>query len=126
MGTISFIHSGLSNATWIFFLVLGLWGLVRAIRGQGVDGNYLGTMAIGEGLYILQGILGTILWFGGLSGTLSRPSIHLLYGVFAIVFLPFVYFSWLHGDDSNRGQWVLALSTLFLFGIALRGILTSI
>ena len=52
--------------------------------------------------------------------------IHLLYGIFALVFLPFVYVSVLRGDDTNRAQWVLAFTTLFMFGIALRSISTSI
>ena len=26
----------------LFFLIIGLWGLFRAIRGQAVNGNYLG------------------------------------------------------------------------------------
>lgn len=116
------IHATLSNTVWLFFLALGLWGLWRAIRAQGVDGNYLGAMAIGEGLYIGQAILGTILWIQG--GRPMRADIHLLYGIFALLFLPFI-FGVLRGDDSNRGQWVYALSNLFLFGIALRAITTG-
>ncbi|HQF71734.1 MAG TPA: hypothetical protein PLH39_10700, partial [Promineifilum sp.] len=63
---------------------------------------------------------------GGGSAQIARPDIHLLYGVFALIFLPFIYVSVLRGDDTNRAQWVLAFTTLFLFGIALRSITTSI
>jgi hypothetical protein len=100
-----------------------LW---RAYRNQGINGSYLGALAIGEGLYALQGILGGILWSGGLLTAVGRPFIHILYGIFALVFLPFVYFVWLQSDDTNRGQWVMALSALFLFGIALRAISTGV
>lgn len=126
MTTLSSIHSALSNTAWIFFLILGLWGLFRAIRGNPVNGNYLGAAFIGQLIFVAQAILGTILWLGGTSGNMQRPGIHLLYGVFALVFLPFIYLSVLRGDDTNRAQWVLAFTTLFLFGIALRSISTAV
>ena len=116
------IHGTLANTVWLFFLLIGLWGLVRAIRGQGVDGNYLGALVIGEGLYVLQGILGFVLWLEG--GRPGRAGIHLLYGIFSMRFLPFM-FGVLRGDESHRGQWVYALVTLFLFGVALRAIYTG-
>ncbi len=120
MEVISVIHSGLANTLWLFFLIVGLWGVARAFRKQGIDGSYLGAMAIGQLLYWLQGILGLTLWAGGYIGAVARPEMHVLYGAFAMVFLPFVYLAWLRGDDSNRGQWVMGLSTLSLFIIALR------
>ena len=126
MSTLIAIHSALSNTAWLFFLILGLWGLFRAIRGQSVNGNYLGAAFIGQMIFVAQAVLGTILAIGGGLGDIGRPEIHVLYGVFALIFLPFVYVSLLRGDDTNRAQWVLAFTTLFLFGIALRSISTSI
>lgn len=120
------LHEGLSNMTWMFFLAIGLWGLVRAIRGKAVDGSYLGAAAIGQGLFILQAAIGVVLWINGRLSALNRPDVHVLYGAFVIVFLPFIYFTALRGDDSNRGQWVLAFSNLFLFGVALRLIETGL
>ena len=126
MVVIQSIHSALSNTAWLFFLIIGLWGLFRAIRGQAVDGNYLGAAFIGQLIFIVQAVLGTLLWLGGYSVEIVRPGIHLLYGVFALVFLPFIYLSVLRGDDTNRAQWVLSFTTLFLFGIALRSIATAV
>jgi hypothetical protein len=126
MAIIFSLHGALSNTAWLFFLIIGLWGLFRAIRGQAVNGNYLGAAFIGQMLFVVQAILGTLLWIGGNSTNIQRPSIHLLYGAFALVFLPFIYMSVLRGDDTNRAQWVLAFTTLFLFGIALRGISTAV
>ena len=111
---------------WMYFLVISLWGLVRAIRGQVVDGSYLGAVVIGQGLFILQAIIGVLLWVDGRLSALARAEVHILYGAFVVVFLPFIYFTALRGDDSNRGQWVLAFSNLFLFGVALRLITTGI
>lgn len=125
METLALIHGALSNTAWLFFLALGLWGLFRAIRGLPMNGSYLGAAFIGQMIFVTQAILGGILWLGNGSGNMQRPGIHLLYGVFALVFLPFIYFSVLRGDDSNRSQWVMAFTTMFLFGIALRAITTS-
>jgi hypothetical protein len=90
-----------------------------------VDGGYLGALVIGQLLYLSQGIMGVILWVGGRLSLVSRPEMHVIYGAFATVFMPFVYLVWLKGDDSNRAQWVLSLTSLFLFGIALRAIGTA-
>ena len=125
MDTLILIHSRLSQTVVLFFLFLGIWGLYRAIRRYGVDGSYMGALVIGQILYIVQGILGAILWATGHLGAVARPEMHILYGAFALVFLPFVFLVWLKGDDSNRAQWMLALTTLFLFGIANRAISTA-
>lgn len=125
MTVIQSVHGALSNTAWLFFLMIGLWGLVRAIRGQAVNGSYLGAAFIGQLIFVIQTGLGAALWIGGYSTGIQRPGIHLLYGVFALVFLPFIYLSVLRGDDTNRAQWVLAFTTLFLFGIALRAISTA-
>lgn len=125
MSVIQAIHGALSNTAWLFFLIIGLWGLFRSIRGQAVNGSYLGAAFIGQMIFVVQAVLGTLLWLGGYSAEIQRPGIHLLYGAFALVFLPFIYLSVLRGDDTNRAQWVLAFTTLFLFGIALRAISTA-
>jgi phosphatidylglycerophosphate synthase len=122
MAVVLNLHQVLSNTTWLFFLIVGIWGMYRAIRGYGVDGSYLGAMAVGEILFIVQAILGVILLLG--SGTPGR-GVHILYGVFAVVALPGL-FAYLRGDDSNNSQWSYALMTLFLFGVALRSISTGV
>lgn len=124
METVIRIHAALANTVWIFFLALGLWGMYRAIRRMNVDSSFLGALVIAEGLYLLQGVLGLVLWLGGRSVYVPRMTMHVLYGVFAVVFLPFL-FTYQRGDDSNRAQWVYALGLLFLFGIALRAISTG-
>ncbi|MEM7800342.1 MAG: hypothetical protein AAF633_14195 [Chloroflexota bacterium] len=125
MTTLLTLHSGLLNTAWIFFLIVGIWGVFRAIRGLGVDGGYWGAVAVGQLIFVAHAVLVASLLFGGLSASLEQPGIHLLYGAFALVFLPFIYLVALGGDDSNRGQWVMAFSTLFMFGIALRMITTG-
>ena len=116
------IHGVVSNTTLLFFLLLGLWGVFRAFRKRGVDGSYWGALIIGEGLFILQAVLGLVLWLDG-----GRPgrTVHLLYGVFALVALPGL-FAYLKGDDSNQAQWYYGLLSLFLCGVASRAIGTAV
>lgn len=125
MATLFIIHDGLANAAWIFFLAVGIWGVVRAARGLGTDGAYIGAVFIGQSIFVAQAVFGGILWLGSGTGGLERPGIHLLYGLFSLVFLPFIYLVTLRGDDSNQAQWILAFATLFMFGIALRSIVTA-
>ena len=120
---INIIHTGLSNATVLYFLFGGLYGFYRAARKQGVDGNYLGIVAIGFCLFLAQGILGGILFAQNFSPT--RGGLHALYGIFNMLLLPFVY-GYTKADDSNAAQWMYAFSMLFLFGTALRTIQTGL
>ncbi|MGH2536761.1 MAG: hypothetical protein ACRDHL_05155 [Candidatus Promineifilaceae bacterium] len=114
-------HRFLSQAIVLYFLLAGLWGLLRAVRKQGLDGDYLGALVIAEGLYIVEALLGAALMIAG-----ERPGrgVHLLYGVFALVALPGL-FAYLRGDDSNQAQWYFALLTLFLAGVGIRAIGTA-
>lgn len=116
MDTILILHSRFSNTVWLFLLALGLWSLWRAVRGQGVDGGFLGALVIGQVLIVIQTLMGGILWLNGNGVNLATPAIHILYAAFSLVFLPFVFLYWLRGDDSNRAQWVLTFAVLFQFG----------
>lgn len=122
MSVILQIHGVVSNSAVLFFLLLGIWGLFRAIRRQGVDGSYMGALVIGELIFVAQAVMGIILAIGG--GVPGRGNFHYLYGAFALVALPGL-FAYLRGDDSNLAQWYYGLATLFLFGIALRAIGTG-
>ena len=107
----------------MFYLIVGLWGLYRAIRRQPVNGSYLGALVVIQIVVVVQGLLGGYLHLQG--GRPERSGIHILYGLFAIVFIPGM-FAYLRGDDSNRAQWVYALCTLFMVGVSLRAISTGI
>lgn len=108
----------IATATRTFFAILGIWGVVRAIRGLGVDGSYLGAVAIGTILYVVSLIFDITLFFGGIMP--DRPGLHYLYAVFAALLMPFIYGSVVKGDDSNTAQWIWAFVTVFLWGIAVR------
>lgn len=116
MDTIVILHARLANTVWLFLLFLGLWSLWRAIRGQGLNGNFLGALFISQVLIFVEAGLGGLLYLSGRGGNIADPAIHILYGAFSLVFVPFVFLYWLRGDDSNRAQWVLSFAVLFQFG----------
>jgi hypothetical protein len=116
MDTIVILHARLANTAWLFLLFLGLWSLWRAIRGQGLNGNFLGALFISQVVIFVEAGLGGLLYLAGRGGNINDPAIHILYGAFSLVFLPFVFLYWLRGDDSNRAQWVLTFAILFQFG----------
>ena len=70
METIVILHGRLANTVWIYLLILGLWSLLRAIRGEGLSGNFLGALIIAQVLIYIQAILGGFLFLGGQSSNL--------------------------------------------------------
>lgn len=119
--TLTMIHERLGVAMLIFSVVAAVWGIVLYLRKQGIGGNYWGILAVGELLFLAQGIVGTVLWIQGL-----RPGrvIHLLYGAVAVFTLPAYYFL-SGGRDDRRAAIGYGLIMLFLFGISLRAIGTA-
>ena len=115
------VHGIISNTVVLFFLALGIWGVYRAFRRYTVDGSYIGALVIGEALFVLQGILGAVLYLGD-----ARPGrvVHFIYGSFVLVALPGL-FAYLKGDDSNQAQLYFGLAAISLFGVALRAISTG-
>ena len=117
------VHRALSNTLWLFYLFLAIWGLVRAVRRQPVDGSYFGAIAVVQLVILVEVILGAIIYLG----TDARPGrelVHYLYAAFGVVFLPGL-FAYLRGDDSTSAQWIYALASLFMFGVILRIIGTA-
>jgi hypothetical protein len=114
--TIVILHARLANTVWLYLLILGLWSLWRAIRGEDLNSNFFGALVIAQVLIFSQAILGALLWLSGQSSELLNSTMHFLYAGFSLVFLPFVFLYWLRGDDSNRGQWVMSFAVLFQFG----------
>lgn len=114
--SLTLIHDGLAGAALLFSAVAALWGLVRAVRKQGMDGSTWGILATGELLLLAQGAVGIALWLGG-----ARPErgIHVLYGVVMGLTLP-AYYAISRGRDDNRAAWAYAILWVFLAGIALR------
>lgn len=115
------LHDRLSLTVMLYMGALGIWGLVAYFRGQSVTGSIGGALLIGEVLVLLQVAAGVILVAVG-----TRPpgAVHYLYGITAILVLPF---AWSYVRDRNQRQALLiySLVALFIFGLAVRGAMTG-
>jgi hypothetical protein len=116
------VHDGLSRACLLFSLIIGLYGLWRFFRQEGVGGNLWGILAAGELLYAAQGVVGVVLY--ALGGRPARTWVHILYGILLVITLPGA-FAYLRGKDSRREALIYGLIGLFLAGVSLRAISTA-
>jgi hypothetical protein len=120
--TVLWLHQGIGNAAPIFMALLGVFSLINYIRGQGIDGNILGIIAIGEIMMIIMAVLGITLLIG--LGLLQIVGIHFLYGSLSVLFIPGL---WLYtrGDTGRRAALIWALGGFFMMGLAIRAITTA-
>ncbi len=119
--TLSEIHGLLGNALAIFSLLIMLWALLHALRGREIGGDFWGAVAIGEGLIVLQALVGGILV---LRGAMPVRTIHFLYGALTLLTWPAV-FAFTRGDTTRRTAIIWVLASAFLFGISLRAAMTA-
>lgn len=101
--------------------VTGLWGLLSYLRGGTLSGSLAGTFLIGQGLVVVQVIAGVGL---ALFGARPATSVHYLYGVTAVLVLPFVW-SYVRDRDQRQGLLFYSLIALFVAGLAVRGMTTG-
>lgn len=121
MSTVLLFHERLATTVMLFMGAIGFWGLFSFARGQVLSGSISGALLIGQGLVIVQGILGAILFIDG--G--HRPSsVHYLYGITAIIITPFVW-SYVRDRHPRQGLLFYSLTALFIFGLAIRGMQTG-
>ncbi|MGB8647157.1 MAG: hypothetical protein WCF84_18110 [Anaerolineae bacterium] len=114
-------HCRIALSSLFYAFALGAWGTVGFLMARGVSGNYFGALAIGELLMLVQGALGVILV---LTGNWPADWVHLLYGVLAVSVWPFVYVS-TQAAVSRREMGYYALASFFIFGLAVRAIMTG-
>lgn len=115
------LHDRLSTTVMLYMAALGLWGLVAWFRGQAVSGSIGGALVIAELLVLVQVAAGMLLVATGL-----RPptSTHYLYGITAILVLPFAW-SYFRMRDQRQALLIYSLLALFIFGLAVRGAMTG-
>lgn len=105
----------------LFMAALGVWGLFAYARGQTVTGSFAGSLVIGEILVSVQVIAGLLLV---VSGVRPSTSTHYLYGTTAILVLPFAW-SYFRERDQRQALLMYSLLALFIFGLAVRGMMTG-
>ncbi|MEZ4768994.1 MAG: hypothetical protein R2844_11290 [Caldilineales bacterium] len=116
------IHDRLAVSAVLFAGVCAVWGFINYLRGQDMTSGYWGALVICEILMIAQGILGIVLALEG--NAPPRAVVHYLYGISAVISLPAVYV-FTGGRDTRRESLLYAVVSLWLFGLAIRGITTG-
>jgi CDP-diglyceride synthetase len=104
MQALAFLHSVGAWALLVFALALAVWGTYRYFRNAELSGGFRSSYVIMAGLTAVQGLLGlAALAFG------SRPTelLHVVYGVFAVLFLPGAYL-YAQGGSRRREAVILA------------------
>ena len=122
MAVLAVLHARLLVTILLFFGALSIWGLVSYLRGQSISGSYKGALAIGELLMVAEFVLGVLLLLSGAQP--YRLSIHILYGIVAIIGLPGA-FAYTRGRDDRWELLIYVTVCLFLCGIALRALSTG-
>jgi hypothetical protein len=118
---VALLHDRLSITLMLFMAAIGVWGIVAYLRGQSISGSYAGALAIGEALVLMQVGAGVVMFATG-----ARPptSTHYLYGLTAVLVLPFAW-SYLRTRDQRLALLIYSLVALFIFGLAVRGVITG-
>ena len=122
MAALAALHARLLVTILLFFGALAIWGFFGYLRGHSISGSYKGALAIGELLMLAEFVLGVLLLLSGAQP--YRLSIHILYGVVAIIGLPGA-FAYTRGRDDRWELLIYVVVCLFLCGIALRSLTTG-
>ena len=106
MEVLRFLHERLAVALFLTALVLGIWGSVSFLRSRSVSGSFRSSYLLLAGLTAIQSLAGLALF-----AFHARPHdlLHIVYGIFAIVFLPGMYV-YAAGRDRAREAAFLALA----------------
>ncbi|MGH2533852.1 MAG: hypothetical protein ACRDJW_16290 [Thermomicrobiales bacterium] len=121
LSTFLLLHDRLATSVLLFMLAVGIWGLASYVRGGVLTGSLSGALLIGQALVVVQVLAGVALY---LNGSRPRSSTHILYGVTAIVVLPFI---WSYAKDKHprHGLLFYSLVALFIVGLSIRGMATG-
>jgi heme A synthase len=117
-----FLHGFGARVLIVFAVVLGIWGAYHYFRSRQLSGAFRSTYLIMAALVPIQGLLGVTALFVG--GQLDRGILHIVYGVFATLFIPGAYV-YARGTDKRREALVLAGASWIVAIAFLRGIATG-
>ncbi|HEX9099147.1 MAG TPA: hypothetical protein VF956_06635 [Candidatus Dormibacteraeota bacterium] len=116
-----FLHRFGATALVAFAVLLGIWGAYGYFRNAQVSGGFRSSYLILAGLTALQGLVGLGLFVAG-----QRPHelLHVVYGIFAVLFLPGAYL-YAHGGSKRREAIILAAAAWIVAVAYFRGISTG-
>jgi heme A synthase len=116
-----FLHSLGARTLLILAIVLAIWGTYQYFRKSAVSPGFRSSYLVMAGLTAVQGLLGLAAFATG-----GRPAnlLHLVYGAFAVLFLPGAYF-WASRGSRRREAVILAGATWVVSIAFFRGIATG-
>lgn len=118
------IQTRLYVASLIYSLIVGGWAFYLAFKGRALNSNFFGALVINEILLIITAAFDVFLLLNG-SIAPARPEVHLLYTATSVLTLPGVY-TLLRGQSTSREAAFYGTACLFLAGIAIRAIVTTV
>jgi hypothetical protein len=120
-GALDFLHGYGARVLLAFAVVLAVWGTYQYFREAQVGAGFRSSYLIMAALTPIQGLLGLATLALG-----QRPTelLHIVYGVFAVLFLPGAYL-YAHGGSRRREAVILAGSAWVVSIAFLRGIFTG-
>ena len=116
-----FLHRLGARALITFAVLLAIWGTYGYLRHASVSGGFRSSYLIMAGLTAVQGLVGLALFAIG-----HRPHelLHIVYGIFAVLFLPGAYL-YAHGGSKRREAVILAAAAWIVAIAYFRGIATG-
>jgi heme A synthase len=100
-GLILFLHARLAVAAILFALLLAVWGSYQYIRHKAVSAGFRSSYLLLCGLTAVQALLGVATL---LTGSKLHSWLHVVYGIFAVVFLPGLYFYSASGRQTSKAR----------------------
>ena len=101
-----FLHQRLGIALIITALLLALWGSLLYFRRRALSGGFRSLFLLMIGLTAAQGLSGVGTFLAGRAP--ARGILHIVYGIFAIVFLPGVFTYASRGDRTREAAFLTA------------------
>lgn len=108
------LHRISATALVIFAVLLAVWGTYLYFRRGALNGGFRSSFLIMAALTAVQGLFGAVLLLLG-----NRPNdwpLHIVYGIFAVLFLPGVYL-YAQGGTQRReavflagAAWIVAIA----------------
>ena len=116
------LHATLARTALFYVGAIGLWATWLAARNRGLSGAFLGAVVIGEGLLVVEGLLGA--WRLVVGGFALERGVHLLYGLLAMLMWPFAL-TYGRSTEDRRASIAFAAATFFLWLLVRRAVETA-
>ena len=120
--TLPQIHGLLGITVSLYALSVTLWLLWKYLRDQSLDGSFWGVIWTGEGLIVIQALLGITQL---IMGRMPLEWVHLLYGFLTPMIWPATV-NFTRNQPERRKVIIWIVVCAFLFGVTLRARFTAL